>query len=69
MSLTAKDLQPFANLVSFDLHDNKITSLDGDLFNFTPNSIYANFMFNQIQHIGDDLVTTLNNLEYLFMPE
>lgn len=66
-SISAKDLQPFPQLEYFMLYMNNLTSLDGDLFSYTPLLIRLYLRSNQIQHIGHDLVKNLNNLQYLFL--
>lgn len=42
-----------------------LTSLDGDLFKFNPLLKYISLGNNKIQHIGQDLVTNLHDLEDL----
>lgn len=65
LSISAADLQPFPQLEVLIMWGNNLTSLDGDLFSFTPLMKYIDLRYNQIQHIGQDLVTSLNNLECL----
>lgn len=64
-SISAKDLQQFANIEFFGVCYSNLTSLDGDLFSFTPNLRLVDFRYNQIKHIGNNLVTNLSELTYL----
>lgn len=66
-SISAEDLRPFPNLLMLSLWRNELTSLDGDLFKYTPHLEVIEFGSNQIQHIGHDLVTNLNNLTFFFI--
>lgn len=65
-TISANDLRPFPRLVLLELFQNHLTSIDGDLFKYTPHLQFAGFRGNQIQHIGQDLVTNLNNLTWLY---
>lgn len=64
-SLRAKDLRPFPRLMLINLVQSQLTSIDGDLFAYTPHLRYVDFSSNQIEFIEQDLVTSLNDLEYL----
>lgn len=68
-SISANDLRPFPRLVYLFLDHNQLTTIDGDLFTYTPHLQYASFEGNQIQHIGHDLVTNLNSLTHLYFNE
>lgn len=65
ISISAQDLQPFPELEYLFLSGHNLTSLDGDLFSCTPLLKFIFLALNQIQHIGHDLVTNLDNLENL----
>lgn len=67
ISISATDLQPFPLLQHFFSYGNKFASLDGDLFSFTPELTYIFLGYNEIQFIGPDLVTNLNNLQELHL--
>lgn len=57
--ISAKDLKPFTNLTSLNLFSNKITSLDGDLFKYTPELERISFSFNMIKHVDYHLLDNL----------
>lgn len=65
--ISAEDLRPFPQLEFLALYLNNLVSIDGDLFSFTPHLKCIAFAYNQIQHIGNDLVTNLNYLQYLYL--
>lgn len=67
MSISANDLRPFPRLLFIYLYGQQLTSIDGDLFTYTPHLQQVHFNFNLIQHIGHDLVTGLNNLTILYL--
>lgn len=66
-TISANDLKPFPRLVFLYLFRNELTTIDGDLFKYTPHLRYASFELNRIQHIGYDLVSNLNNLTELWL--
>lgn len=66
VSLTAKDLEPFPNLLLLSLVGNKLTYLGGDLFSSNRHLQFLDFTGNDIQRIQHNLVTHLNNLEMMF---
>lgn len=59
------DLQPFPQLVRLVLTGNNFTSLDGNLFSFNPLLEWIGLSSNRIQHIGEDFVANLSNLQFL----
>lgn len=61
-SLSATDLQQFPNLILLIVSKNKITTLDSDVFRFTPRLISINFENNLLFHVGENM---LGNLRYL----
>lgn len=65
LSLSASDLEPFPKLVFLNLWRNKLVSIDGNLFEFTPLLASVDLNSNQIEHIGHDLVTHLDYLKTL----
>lgn len=64
-SISAIDLQQFPRLEYLGLFRNDLLSLDGDLFIFNPLLKVLSFTENRIRNIGYDLLTSLNDLEYL----
>ena len=63
MFITAKDLQPFPNVKHFIFMNNKLTSLDGDLFKYTRELTFLNFANNPISHVGYGLLDGLTELK------
>lgn len=66
MTISTANLEPFPNLLRFLFYDNEITSIDGDLFQHNPLLRYVDFNVNQTQHVGNDLVKDLKDLEFLY---
>lgn len=66
-SISANDLKPFPELAWLKLYESNLTSLDGDLFKFTPLLKFLSLKNNKIQHIGPDLLTKLNNLVAVYL--
>lgn len=64
-TISSKDLRPFPRLLSIDLWTNQLSSIDGDLFIYTPYLQWVSFAANRIEHIGHDLVTSLKDLYFL----
>lgn len=64
-TISAEDLKQFPNLLLFGAERNKLVSLDGNLFKHTPLLRWISFQSNQIQHVGQNLVEGLINLEEL----
>lgn len=62
-SISAEDLQPFPELISFSIYYNKIVSIDSDLFKNTPKLVYIGFDGNQLQHIGNNSIASLTMLQ------
>lgn len=65
LAISAEDLKPFPQLEYLHLYGNSITSLDGDLFSHNPRMQYFSIVSNRIEHIGHDMVTSLNELNFL----
>lgn len=66
-SISANDLKPFPQIEWLKLYESNLTSLDGDLFKFSPLLKFLSLKNNKIQHIGPDLLTKLNNLVNLYL--
>lgn len=62
-TLTADDLKPYPQLQRLDAYDNKLTSLDGDLFKYTPKLVYLHFRGNPLLHVGIGLLDGLHSLK------
>lgn len=62
-SISSNDLKPFPELLVFSVADNKITTIDGDLFIHNSKLKYINLTSNQIRHIGFNLLSYLKDLE------
>lgn len=62
MSISAEDLRPFPNLLALLLFGNNLVSIDSDLFRFTPKIQHISFDKNLIEHVGEGLLTGLDNL-------
>lgn len=69
LSISAQDLRPYSKLIDLSFHGNNLTSLDGDLFTFTPLLKYLDLGRNQIQHIGENLLSNLGNLQILYLQD
>lgn len=50
-------------LVTLSMSDNKLVSLDGDLFSLSPMLRQVEFNNNQLQHVGHNLLSSLSQLE------
>lgn len=55
-NVTNFHLKPFTNLVHFAIIDNKITSLDTDVFKGLSFLNYVSFRNNSIRHVGHDFI-------------
>lgn len=62
LAISAEDLQPFPDLLYFRSFTNPLVSIDGDLFKHTSNLTYVALFDSQLQHVGYDLLTWLNDL-------
>lgn len=63
-TLTADDLKPFSFLLELSFFNNKIISLDGDLFTRSTYVEFLNFGKNQIKDVGYGFLDGLNMLTY-----
>jgi Leucine-rich repeat (LRR) protein len=61
-SISSSDLQ-YPELLYFRVYFNKLSKIEGNLFENNPKLIYIDFYFNQIKNVGYDLLTGLNDLE------
>lgn len=64
--ITANDLVPFPDLMSLSLWNNKLKSLDADLFKHTQKLVYINFSGNPIEEVGYGILDDMNVLEAYF---
>ena len=62
-SISANDLNQFPYLKSLYLGNNKISILEGDLFDGTPNLRLINFVHIPLQNISQNLIDGLDQLE------
>lgn len=58
--IKADDLKPFLNLTRLTVPSNRLVSIDGDLFKFTPKMQFIYFQNNLIEYVGENLLTNLN---------
>lgn len=65
--ITAEDLRPFPGLVAFFVVHNNLISLDGDLFKYNPRLEWISLSGNNIQHVGQDLLMGLDQLDRIFI--
>lgn len=63
-SVKSDNLKPFGHLQTINLKNNKITTLDNNLFEFNPEITTLWFSHNQLKHIGADILTPLKKLSY-----
>jgi Leucine-rich repeat (LRR) protein len=61
-SLSAADMLPFANLEFFRLFNNKLVSIEGNLFSENSQLRYIDFGANFLQNVGTNLLANLNLL-------
>lgn len=66
-SIVAENLRAFSKVIHLSLDFNSFTSLDSNLFSFTPLLRYIDLDFNRIRHIGENTFTNLTNLEQLYL--
>lgn len=60
-TISSQDLRPFPNLRILYLGDNEITTLDGDLLQYSRNILAVHFINNKIEHVGRDLFIGLSS--------
>lgn len=65
IQFSAADLRPFPQLLVLTIRFNDLPSIDGDLLRYTPKLRFVSFMSNRVRHVGNDLVTKLNDLTWL----
>lgn len=65
VSISVEDMRAFSQLQHLQFHENRFTTLDGDLFSFNPLLNFLYLGFNQIEHIGHGLLTNLDKLRHL----
>lgn len=65
-TLNAEDIEQFSpNLTWVDFSQNKLTELQGDLFNSTKNLVYINLSYNPITCINPQLFESFNLMKEL----
>lgn len=62
-SIDSSTLKPFPNLRHFHLGDNKLVTLDSNLFQYTRKLQAISFGRNHLKHVGHDLLTGLTDLK------
>lgn len=62
LTITADDLKQFPNLIFLGLWMNNLVTLDGDLFKFTPKLQLIDVDGNQIENVGENLLSNLKDL-------
>lgn len=65
VQLSAVDLRPFPQLLVLSIRFNNLPSLDADLLKYNLKLRFVSFMSNRIRNVGRDLVTHLEELEWL----
>lgn len=65
--LTQEDLQPFPKLKGIWINDNKIATLDSDLFQHNPLLITVFFDDNNIRFIAENIFDSLDNLKAVYL--
>jgi hypothetical protein len=69
--ISSEDLRPFPNLAELGLYGNRFGSLDGNLFQHTPNLQLIDFTSTQLTSVGFGLLDNLKSLKiagFLFNP-
>lgn len=61
--ISSDDLQPFPLLVNLIMSGNQLITLDGNLFEHTPNLQRIDFDDNKILHVGVGILNALNSLQ------
>lgn len=64
MSVTSRDLLPFSNLELFFSTVNKLKSIDGNLFEFSPKLKWISFKQNLLEEVGSGLMSNLVDLKH-----
>lgn len=64
--LLKSDLKTFPGLARFDFVGGKFTNIDGDLFHHTRKLKIINFSAPELQSVGSNLLTGLNDLVYVW---
>jgi Leucine-rich repeat (LRR) protein len=64
-SISSDDLK-FINLNFLQIYESRITTLEGNLFVNNRDLQFISFYSNQIEHVGHDLLTGLDNLKTVY---
>jgi hypothetical protein len=64
--ISAEDLKPFPNLMYLFLGGNNLVTLESDLFQYTLKLRRIYLFSNQLQHVGSNLLTNLNDLTFTY---
>lgn len=62
-SIEMADLNPFSKLKELELNHNQLELLPSDLFEFNQQLRYINFDYNSLKLVGENLLTSLQNLD------
>lgn len=62
LAINAVNLQPFPNMIIFAASNNPLVTIPGNLFNYTRKLAIIELYGNQLQHVGDNLLTGLEDL-------
>lgn len=65
-AISTDDFSVFPALQEIQFYNNRLVSLDGDLFRNTPKLIFIRFDYNHLEHVGFGLLDGLNNLTYAY---
>lgn len=65
-SVESSTFQPFPNLLHIDLGDNKLVTLDGNLFQHTRKLQTIYLDTNSLMHVGHDLLTGMTDLTFAY---
>lgn len=63
-SVKSDNLKPFVHLKTVNLKNNKITTLDSNVFESNPEITTLWISHNKLKHIGADILTPLKKLTY-----
>lgn len=61
--ITKEDLKPYKYLQYFSVRSNSLKTLDGNLFQHSPDLKFISFGYNPISKVGKNLLNNLHHLE------